>query len=335
MTESRTREVHLVTRPTGTPSTADFALVDVALPPLEDGQVLVRNTWLSVDPYMRQRMDAGHPAEYPLGAGLAGRAVGEVIASRAAAVPVGTAVRHLLGWREHAVVDAGAVDLIDTSLAAPEHFLGALGMPGLTAYAGLTRMAGIREGDVVYVSGAAGAVGSVAGRIARALGAAVVIGSAGGAEKAGRLVTDLGFDAGIDYRAEDLPGRLSALAPDGLDVVFDNVGGAHLAAGIAAAAPHARIALCGYISTYNEPDPARRAGPDLGVVVAKRLTLRGFNVGEHLDLLPEWERTAAGWIADGSLASAATVHDGIEHAADAFVALFGGGNTGKMLVRLG
>ncbi|MBJ7471605.1 MAG: NADP-dependent oxidoreductase, partial [Solirubrobacteraceae bacterium] len=325
-----THEIHLAARPNGEPVPADFATVEVPLPEPGPGQVLVRNTWLSVDPYMRGRMNdvKSYVPPFQLGAPLDGGAVGEVVASNADAIPVGATVLHGLGWREHALLDEGAARVIDTSLAPAEAYLGPLGMPGLTAYAGLKRIAPVAEGDVVFVSGAAGAVGTVAARVARHLGASLVIGSAGGAEKSRRLVEDLGYDVALDYRADEkLSRQLRDAAPRGIDVYFDNVGGDHLQAAIGAARVNGRLALCGAISSYNATAPA--PGPNnLVLAIGKRLTLRGFIVSDHSDLATEYAQLAAGWLADGSLSFEKTVVDGFDHTVDAFLGLLSGANTG-------
>ena len=329
------RAVQLAARPVGEPRPSDFEVAERAVGDVGEGQVLGRNTWMSVDPYMRGRMNdvKSYVPPFELGRPLDGGAVGEVAASRAGRVPVGSTVLHGLGWREFAVVDADAVRVIDTARAPAEAYLGPLGMTGLTAYAGLTTIAPVREGDVVFVSAAAGAVGLVAGRVARHLGAATVIGSAGGPDKARRLVEDFGYDVGLDYRAGDLRAQLAAAAPKGIDVYFDNVGGDHLRAALAAARPHARFALCGAISAYNASGPV--PGPDnLTLAIGKRLTLRGFIVSDHQDLAEEYAALAAGWLADGSLPNETTVVDGIDRAVEGFLGLLAGQNTGKMLVRL-
>jgi NADPH-dependent curcumin reductase CurA len=329
------REIRLAYRPVGEPRLDAFALASVEVPVPGEGQILVRNTWMSVDPYMRDRMNEGDtyiPA-FQLGKVLDGGAVGEVIASRSAEVPVGATVSHFLGWREHAVLDASTATVIDTSIAPPQAYLGVLGTPGLTAYTAVTETAEVRPGDVVFVSAAGGAVGSIAGQIARKLGAARVIGSTGGPEKAKRLVADLGFDAAIDHRAGDLPGQLAKAAPDGIDVYVDNVAGAHLEAALAALRRDGRVAMVGAISMYNAtgpvPGPANLAG-----AIAKQLTLRGVLVNYQLHRFPEYISRAAGWLADGSLRAEETVVEGIEQAPAAFLAMMRGANIGKMLVRL-
>ncbi|SHJ34380.1 hypothetical protein SAMN05421803_105181 [Nocardiopsis flavescens] len=329
------REVHLVARPSGEPVPADFALVETALPDPGPGQVLVRNDWISVDPYMRGRMNdaESYVAPYRLDEAMEGGAVGTVIASGDDAVPVGASVLHSLGWRDHALLPAGAFRVVDTAAAPAQAYLNALGMIGFTAYVGLTEIAPVREGDVVFVSGAAGAVGSLAGQIARRLGASRVVGSAGGPEKKRRLVEEFGYDAAIDYREGRLEEQLALAAPDGIDVYFDNVGGDHLRAAIAAARTHGRIALCGAISQYNATGPV--PGPDnLFLAVGRRLSLRGFIVGDHAPLMGEYARRAAGWLAEGDLRAEETVVEGIDNAVTAFLDMMRGANTGKMLVRL-
>lgn len=331
---TRTREIHLAARPDGVPVATDFALVERALPELAEGQILVRNTWMSVDPYMRGRMDdkASYIPPFELGAALDGSAIGEVIASRSAEIPVGSTVSHFAGWREHAVVEAATASPIDPELAAPQHFLGALGTTGLTAYAALTEIAPVRPGDTVFVSAAAGAVGSVAGQLAEALGAKRVIGSAGGPVKTRKLLDEFGFDAAIDYRAGDLGGQLAAAAPDGIDVYLDSVGGEHLKVAIEAMNPRGRIALVGAISGYNGATGQRT--PDLYLAATKELSLRGMLVTSYFPLFAEYVPKAAAWLADGTLRTTETVYEGLDQAPAAFLGVLTGANTGKMLVRL-
>jgi NADPH-dependent curcumin reductase CurA len=327
------REIHLAARPRGEARLTDFQLATVEVPQPAEGQILVRNTWMSVDPYMRGRMDEGESyiPQFEIGAPLEGAAVGEVVASRAAAVPVGATVTHFLGWREYAVIDAAAATVVDTALAPPEAYVGVLGTTGLTAYVAVTELAPVREGDVVFVSSAAGAVGSVAGQLARKLGASRVIGSAGGPSKVARLTGDFGFDTGLDYKARPIGELLAEAAPDGIDVYVDNVGGDHLVAAIDALRHGGRIAMVGAISGYDEPVP----GPD-NVYDLRRKdgSLRGMLVTTYLDRFPEWIGKAAGWLADGSLRTGETVADGIESAPGAFLDMMRGANVGKMLVRL-
>ncbi|MFC5744887.1 NADP-dependent oxidoreductase [Actinomadura rugatobispora] len=329
------REVRLAARPDGAADPSHFELAEAPVREPGEGEILVRNEWLSVDPYMRGQMDDARSAmpTFELGEPMGGSALGTVIASRSE-VPEGATVVHLLGWREYATVDAAKARPVDLGLApAPAH-LGVLGFIGLTAYVGLTEIASVRDGDVVFVSGAAGAVGSVAGQIARLLGASRVIGSAGGPVKTAKLLDGFGFDAAIDHREGDLERRLGEAAPDGIDVYFDNVGGDHLRAAIAVLNDHGRVALCGAVSQYDkaEPDP----GPDnLIEAVFKRLTLRGFVAIDHYpEVMDEYVRRASGWLREGCLHSEETVVKGIDNAVDAFLGIFAGRNVGKMLVRL-
>ena len=329
------REVHLVRRPHGEPVQDDFSLVETTVESPAPGRILVRNEWLSVDPYMRGRMNdvKSYVPPFQLGAPMEGGAVGTVVESADESVPVGATVLHMAGWREYASVPAKHVQIVNTEIAPAQAYLGVLGTTGLTAYAGLVEVAPVKEGDVVFVSGAAGAVGSVAGQVAKKLGAAKVIGSAGGPEKAKRLTDEYGFDVAVDYRLGNLEAQLKAAAPEGIDVYFDNVGGEHLRAAIARANLHGRFALCGAISQYNATTPV--PGPDnLALAIGKRLTLKGFIVMDHMHLVPTWVPQAAQWVRDGELRAEETVVEGVDHAVDAFLGLLRGANTGKMLIRL-
>lgn len=333
-TATAPREVRLVSRPVGWPTHEDFELVESQVPPLAGGQVRVRNTVMSVDPYMRGRMSAAksYAAPYELGEAMTGGAVGVVEESRAEGFMVGDHVLHGLGWREVAVLDASAGRKVDP-VAPDSAYLGVLGMTGLTAYAGLTRIAEIKAGDVVFVSGAAGAVGSAVGQIAKALGASRVVGSAGSAEKVRHVVEDLGFDAAFDYKDGPVSTRLREAAPDGIDVYFDNVGGEHLEAAIGSLRLGGRVAVCGMISVYNDTEPA--PGPrNLSRLIQTRGRIQGFLVGDHYDLAGEYAGRAAEWLASGALRSRETFVDGIDHAVDGFLGVLRGENTGKMVVRL-
>jgi NADPH-dependent curcumin reductase CurA len=330
-----TREIRLASRPQGRPTDSNFRLAESALPELREGQVLVRNLYISVDPYMRGRMNdvKSYSAPFALDEALDGGAVGEVIASRSDARKVGDAVVHSLGWRQYAVLDAGATTPARTDLAPASAFLGALGMTGLTAYAGLLKVAEFKRGDVVFVSGAAGAVGSLVGQIAKAMGASRVIGSAGTAEKVARLL-ELGFDSAFNYRDAPVQEQLRAAAVgNGIDVYFDNVGGDHLEAALAELNVGGRVAMCGAISQYNatEATPAPR---NLMLAIGKQLTLRGFLVGGQRQHSAEFAERMAAWLADGSVRYDETVVDGLENAPRAFMDLLDGANTGKMLVRI-
>jgi NADPH-dependent curcumin reductase CurA len=305
------------------------------VPPLEDGQVLVGNVYMSVDPAMRGRMEPTekhYTTNFTIGGPLDGSSVGRVVASRSPSFQVGDYARHRLGWREYAVVEADAATRVDPALAPLSTWLGVLGQTGFTAYAGLRRAGELHDGDVVFVSAAAGAVGSAAGQFARLLGASRVIGSAGGAEKAKILVDELGFDEGIDYR-DDLRAGLDRAAPDGIDLYFDNVGGDHLIAALYALNVRGRVALCGMISTMEDASDAPGV-EHLIQAVLKRLTLRGFIIRDHEDLRPEFEKQVANWLRTGELVSKQTVVDGLDNAVDAFIGLLSGANVGKMLVRV-
>jgi len=332
----KTREVRLVARPQGWPNPEDFAIVDAETAPLEDGEVLVRNLFMSVDPYMRGRMNdvKSYVPPFRLNETMTGGAVGEVVESRHPGLGQGDVVLHDLGWREHAVGPGKRFRRLDPIEGVPlSAYLGALGMPGMTAYVGLLDIAGMKEGDTVFVSGAAGAVGSLVGQIARQRGAARVIGSAGSAEKVAYLTDRLGFDAAFDYKSGPVRNLLAQAAPDGIDVYFDNVGGDHLEAAIGSLNRDGRAALCGAISAYNatEPPPGPR---NLANVVTRRLTLKGFIVSDHGERFADFARDMGGWVSDGKITFEETVHEGIDNAVDAFLAMLRGKNLGKMIVRL-
>ena len=323
----------LASRPEGSPSSENFRLEEVELPELADGQILVENTFASVDPYMRGRMNdtKSYIEPFQVDQPLTGTAVGTVTESRSEKFKVGDTVRHFAGWRTHAVLHEDQVEQIDTGIAPAEAYLGILGLTGLTAYVGLTAVGEMKQGDVVFISGAAGAVGSAAGQIAKHLGAAKVIGSAGSAEKID-YITGLGFDAAFNYKDGDVTGQLAKAAPEGVDVYFDNVGGDHLEAAIANANTFGRIAMCGAIAQYNDTEPA--PGPrNLGLSIGKCLTLRGFVVGQYSHLAEEFQEKIAPLVVNGSIRYETTVREGIDTMPKAFLELFEGGNTGKMIVK--
>lgn len=323
----------LASRPDGPPTVENFRFEEVELPELSDGQILVENTFASVDPYMRGRMNdvKSYIEPFQIDDPLTGTAVGVVAESRSNKFKVGDTVRHFAGWRTHAVLNEGQAEQIDTNLAPAEAYLGILGQTGLTAYVGLTAVGEMREGDVVFISGAAGAVGSAAGQIAKHLGAAKVIGSAGSPEKVDYLA-GIGFDEAFNYKDGDVNGQLAKAAPDGVDVYFDNVGGDHLEAAIQNANTFGRIAMCGAIAQYNDTEPA--PGPrNLGLSIGKCLTLRGFVVGQYTHLAKEFQEKIEPLVVDGSIKYASTVREGIENMPNAFLELFEGGNTGKMIVK--
>ncbi|MFG2037112.1 NADP-dependent oxidoreductase [Dactylosporangium sp. NPDC048998] len=325
---------HLAARPTGFPSETDFELREVPLPEPGPGQVLVRNDVMSVDPAMRGRMNdvPSYVPPFQLGAPLDGGAVGTVVASQSAAVKVGDTVLHGLGWREYALLDAERVRAVDTAAAPASAYLGVLGMPGLTAYAGLLDVARMRPDETVFVSGAAGAVGSLAGQIARLRGARLVIGSAGSAEKVRYLTEELGFDAAFNYRDGDIRGQLKRLAPDGIDVYFDNVGGEQLEAALFRMNLHGRIAVCGAISQYNTPDATGIR--NLSLLISKRLTMQGFLVLDHWSRREAFTEEMTGWLREGRMRVAETFVDGIGNAVEGFLGMLRGANLGKMIVRI-
>ncbi len=332
MTSSR--EIQLAARPVGEPKLTDFKLAEVEVPDPEPGQLLVRNAWMSVDPYMRGRMNdvRSYVPPFEIDAPLDGGAVGRVLTSGDARFSEGQWVLHPFGWRELALVSADAAQPIDTDLAPPSAYLGVLGMPGLTAYVGLFDVAALRDGEAVFVSGAAGAVGSTAGQLAKAHGCRVG-GSAGSAEKVTYLTDELGFDAAFNYKDGPAQGLLSKAAPDGIDVYFDNVGGEQLEAALMSLRMHGRVAMCGAISMYNvtELPPGPRSLPR---VVPMRLTLRGFIISDHFDRMPAFHQEVGALLNDGRIRYRETVIQGLERAPDAFIGLLRGENLGKMVVQL-
>jgi len=335
-TPTVSREIHLAVRPLGSPGPDTFSRVDRPISDPAPGEVVVANTYLSVDPYMRGRMDdvPSYIPPWPVGAPLDGAAVGVVVASAAPALPVGTAVEHQLSWREVAVGPAESFAPIDVDDVSPSAYLGVLGAPGLTAWVGINDVARVERGETVFVSGAAGAVGSVAGQIARLKGAGRVIGSAGSREKVAYLRDELGFDAAFDYHDGPVDEQLAAAAPGGIDVFFDNVGGDHLEAAIGAINLHGRLALCGAISGHNDPEPT--PGPsNLFDLIVRRVRAEGFLVLDHLDRMPTFRAQASRWLRDGDLIARETVVDGLDAMPDAFFGLYRGDNIGKMVVRLG
>jgi hypothetical protein len=332
--EGVSREIRLVARPQGFPAEDLFEVGETRIPDPSDGQVLIRNAYFSVDPYMRPRMNdvRSYVAPFTLGEAMTGGAVGRVAASRNSRYSEGDWVLHQLGWREWALSDGSALRRLDPSAAPLSTALGVLGMPGFTAWYGLFALGAPTSGETVLVSGAAGAVGSAAGQMA-AIAGCRVIGSAGSAEKVAWL-GELGFDAAFDYREQSPRDALKELAPDGIDIYFDNVGGDHLEAAIGALGTHGRVVACGSISRYNDAEPA--PGPrNMFLVVTKRLRIEGFIISDHFDRFGEFAREAAEWVRDGRLQYRETVIDGIENAPLAFLGLLRGENIGKMLVKVG
>ncbi|MFE2179414.1 NADP-dependent oxidoreductase [Streptomyces sp. NPDC059455] len=327
------REWHLVARPQGWPKPEDFALREASVSGPGPGQALVRNLYMSVDPYMRGRMNdvKSYTPPFQLDRPMEGGAVGKVVASNAEGISVGDHVLHFGGWREYATVDAKSAVKVDPEIAPLPAYLGVLGMPGLTAYAGLLEVASFKEGDAVFVSGAAGAVGSEVGQIAKLKGASRVIGSAGSDEKVRVLLDEYGFDAAFNYKSGPVADQLKEAAPDGIDVYFDNVGGEHLEAAIGRLKVHGRITVCGMISQYNVTEPPA-APRNLGMVIGKRLRMQGMLVGDHQHLQEQFFQEVGGWIREGKLHYGETVIKGVENAVDAFLGMLRGENTGKMIV---
>ncbi|MCA1653153.1 MAG: NADP-dependent oxidoreductase [Sphingomicrobium sp.] len=326
------RAWHLMSRPDGLPTEANFALKELDQPALGEGMVRVANRFLSVDPYMRGRMNdvKSYVPPFALDAPMDGGAIGEVIESRDPGFAPGDMVLHMAGWRDEAVVPGSALNKLPQLGVAPEAFLGNLGLTGGTAYFGLLEAASAREGDIVFVSAAAGAVGSAVVQIAKAKGM-TVIGSAGGAEKCD-FVRSLGADAVIDYKAGPIVRGLGEAAPKGIDVYFDNVGGDHLDAAFAHARKDARFAICGMIDSYNGGEPA--SFRYIMRVIAMRIRVQGFIYTDYMARMGDFYRDMGGWIASGQVKSRDTVMEGLERMPEAFLGLFKGANTGKMLVKV-
>ena len=323
----------LKSRPQGMPTMDNFALVDLGNGDLKDGEVRIANSWLSVDPYMRGRMNdvKSYTPPFELGAPMQGGAIGKVIESRSDRYKTGEMVQHFAGWRDEAVLPADQVQPLPQLDVDPQAYLGQLGMPGMTAYFGLLEVAGAKEGDTIFVSAAAGAVGSTVVQIAKAKGCRV-IGSAGGAEKCA-WVESLGADAVIDYKGDTpVVKALGEVARNGIDVYFDNVGGEHLDAALAHGNQGARFAICGMIDVYNSGKATELRY--LARLIGMRMRVQGFIVSDYMDRAGEFYRDMGGWLKDGKLKRNETVFEGLETMPDAFLGLFTGGNTGKMLVRI-
>ena len=337
MSHATSTQIQLARRPQGWPTPDDFRIVTVDYGDLASGEVRVVNEFVSVDPYMRGRMNdvRSYVPPYALGATITGGAIGRVVASASDAVPVGAVVLHQHGWTDVIQADAATFRVVPEVPGVPLSLrLHILGMTGLTAYVGLTAIAGLKPGDTVFVSGAAGAVGTAAGQIATLLGAGRVIGSAGSADKVALLTEKYGYHAAFNYKDGPVREQLAALVPEGVDIYFDNVGGDHLQAALDVMKDGGRLALCGAIAGYNTTEPP--AGPDnLANVITRGLTIKGFTLGGYLHLAPEFTERMTGWFAAGKIAYDETVVDGIEHTVDAFLDMMRGANIGKMLVRVG
>jgi len=339
------REVRPTEYPRGEVRPSDFRIVEVGLREPGPGEVLVRNTWTSVDAALRLRLREKAPPGYfpafPLDQPMDGiMTIGEVVESRADGFSPGDTVWHSSGWRDYAIVEAGKVALngigtltkLDLDLAPPQAYLGVLGGNGVTAYSGLFHVAGLRDGDIVWVSAAAGAVGSLVAQMAKIHGHRV-IGSAGSDDKVRYLLEELGLDAAFNYKTGPVAELLRQAAPDGIDVYFDNVGGDHLEAAIGALRKSGRVAICGMISQYDsdEPPPGPR---NLFLTVANDLTIRGFRGSSNAHRLPEMTREVGAWLREGRIRYRETIVDGLAHAPEALAVLMRGDNTGKTLVRI-
>ncbi len=335
-TRIKSRQVELKSRPDGVPIKANFQMGEVRLTPIVDGEILVQNEWMSVDPYMRGRMNdsASYVKPFQIGKPLEGGCVGKVIESLNADFGVGDYVLGSLGWREKWKSTGEGVSIVDPKLATLQTYLSTLGMTGMTAWAGLTRVAKVKPGSTVFVSAASGAVGSIVCQIAKALDCRV-IGSAGKAKKIAWLREKAQVDEVFNYNeTDDLTAELGSLAPDGIDVYFDNVGGEHLEAALDHMNNHGVIVSCGMISTYNatEPVPAPR---NLFKIIGKRIRLEGMLVFDFLDQRDTFLKDMSGWIQSGAIVWEETITEGLENAPAAFIGLFTGDNMGKSLVRLG
>jgi NADPH-dependent curcumin reductase CurA len=328
------RQVLLQRRPNGMPVPDDFAIVDSPLPEPAEGQVLLRGIYLSLDPYMRGRISGQRSYAKPteIGDVIEGRVVGRVVTSRHADFREGDYAFGGYGWQTHSAIDGGGLTKLDPAAAPISTALGILGMPGLTAYAGLQTIGQPKPGETVVVAAASGAVGAVAGQLAKRDGCRVV-GIAGGADKCGYVTGELGFDACLDHRGGDLGAALDAACPKGIDVYFENVGGAVQRAVYPRLNDFGRMIMCGMIAEYNDAEP--RPGPSLVAAVRKRLRIQGFIVSDHAALRPEYLALAAPLVRSGALKYREDIVDGIDNAPAAFIGLLQGRNFGKLIVKLG
>jgi NADPH-dependent curcumin reductase len=336
MTQNSTvrRSVVLKHRPDGSPRRDDFEIRDDAIPTPAAGEVVTRTIWLSIDPYMRGRLRAQQTYAQPVNPGevMTGETVGEVIASADPRFVAGDVVVGARGWQTHSATPGERLTKLDRHGAPLSAYLGVLGMPGATAFRGITEICQPKKGETVVISAASGAVGSVAGQLAKRAGARVV-GVAGGAEKCLWVQDSLGFDDCVDHRALDLHAELAAACPNGIDAYFENVGGAVQAAVFDLLNPFARVAMCGMVSQYNEAEFP--PGPNLGFVVGKRVLIQGFIVSDKPERLAEWRTLAAPWVTAGNLIYREDVVERLDNAPDALAGMLSGRNFGKLLVRVG
>ena len=330
----KSREIHLNAYLKGEPKPENYALVETDVPEPKDGEVTVKNHYISVDPYMRGRMSGirTYVGPFEIGKVMEGGAVGEVVASKFDGLKPGDFVNSMFGWREAYTAPGKAVQKIDTSALPPQAYLGIAGLTGLTAYVGIRRIIDLKPGETMWMSAGAGAVGTAGIQFAKAMGASVIA-TAGGADKCA-VVRDLGADQVVDYKAADnLTAAIQAAAPEGIDAYFENVGGTHFTAALNTLKPKGRIAACGMIQRYNDAQPATITD-NLTFIVGKSLKIQGFIVTDHADMMSDFIKDLSAWMAAGQIKPAETVIEGIEHAPDAFMGLFSGRNTGKMLVKL-
>lgn len=328
------REVHIKRAPTGMPTEDDFEIVEVSVPEPGVGQVLVRNIYMSVDPYMRGHVLVGRMIDDALGNVMDGGAIGQVVASNHTEIQVGNYVSTDFGFREYFVADGSKLETIEPNIAPLQAYLGIAGMPGHTAYSGLLTVGEPKPGETVFVSGAAGAVGSIVCQIAKIKDCGVV-GSAGSDEKVSWLVDELGVDSAINYkRVDDLSAELGKHCPDKIDIFFDNVGGDHLEAALYHMNRFGRIVGCGIISELNSTAPVP-GPPNLVYLYTQRVKFQGFISGDYSDQLPQFYEDMGRWIKEGRMKWRETILEGIENAPKAFVGLFKGDNVGKMLVKIG
>jgi len=336
MVEKISREIRLKNRPVGLPDESDFELAEVVVPPVGNGEILVQNLYMSVDPYMRGRMvdSKSYVPPFQIGHPLDGASVGRVIQSNADPFQVGDFVLSQMGWREYFVSGGKGLIKVDPAIAPVQAYLGTLGMPGLTAYVGLLDIGKPKAGETVFVSAASGAVGSIVCQIAKLKGC-YTVGSAGSDEKVAWLLEEAGVDVAFNYKkTKNIITEVGNKCPKGIDVYFENVGGVHLQAALEHMNTFGRIVMCGSISGYNATKPIP-GPPNLFYVTSKQLTLQGFIIREHLPKLPQFYADMAKWIAEGKIKWKETIVEGLENAPRAFIGLFKGENIGKMIVKVG
>ena len=333
MNQTVNRRIVLASRPVGEPTSENFRLEETAVPQPSEGQVLVRNLYLSLDPYMRGRMSEGPSYAQPVAidAVMGGGTVGRVVDSRDPAFSEGDLVLGFGNWQDYALARGAELTRLPSGMARPSWALGVLGMPGFTAWYGLMKIGAPKEGETVVVAAASGAVGSVVGQIAKLKGCRAV-GIAGGPDKCRHIVEDLGFDAAVDYKRPDWREQLAAATPDGIDVNFENVGGEIMEAVMARMNLFSRMPLCGMISGYNTGDPAMRG--DFSPILMRRIEVRGFIVIDFMPKFAEGAMQLAQWVVEGKLKHRETIVDGLENAPVAVNRLFDGGNIGKLVVKV-